>query len=266
MPEAVPTVPAAFYVRQADDVFLPTTATVGPWDPALQHGGPPAALLAHELLRAGARDDVRLAHFSLDFLGPVPLAPMTVRAEVLRPGKRIELVGATAAVGGRPVLRASAWRIAVGTDRSPALRVEGPPPSLPSVAADTLFPTVPHFGYGDAMEWRFVEGGFHTIGPATVWSRPRIPLLAGETATPLLRALLLVDSANGISAELDFAAYTFVPVNLTVAFTRAPEGEWIGMAASTALAGDGVGTARADLFDRRGVFAQAHQPLFVAPR
>jgi len=125
---------------------------------------------------------------------------------------------------------------------------------------------VPHFGYGDAMEWRFVEGSFQAIGPATVWSRPRIPLFAGQTTTPLLRALLMVDSANGISAELDFAAYTFVPVNLTVVFTRAPEGEWIGMAANTALAGDGVGTSRARLFDQRGTFGEAHQPLFVGPR
>jgi hypothetical protein len=55
-------------------------------------------------------------------------------------------------------------------------------------------------------------------------------------------------------------------VNLTVAFTRAPEGEWIGMTASTALAGDGVGTARARLFDGRGVFGEAHQALFVGSR
>jgi hypothetical protein len=218
------------------------------------------------MLRVAARDDVRLAHFSLDFLGPVPLAPMTVRAEVLRPGKRIELVGATAAVAGRPALRASAWRIAVGGDRSPAVRVDEAVPALPSVAAESLFKAVPHFGYGDAMEWRFVEGSFKTSGPATVWTRPRIPLLAGEMTPPALRALLLVDSANGISAELDFAAWTFVPVNLTVVFTRAPEGEWIGMAANTALAGDGVGTARARLFDRRGTFGEAHQPLFVGPR
>jgi hypothetical protein len=116
------------------------------------------------------------------------------------------------------------------------------------------------------MEWRFVAGSFHALGPATVWSRPRIPLLAGEATSPFLRALLLVDSANGISAELDFSAYTFVPVNLTVAFTRAPEGDWIGMSASTALAGDGVGTARAALFDGRGFFGEAHQPLFVGSR
>ena len=264
--DLAPGLPRAFYQREGENVFVPTTATVGPWDPSLQHGSPPAALLAHEMLAAGGRDDMRIAHFSLDFLGPIALAPMTVRAEVVRPGKRIELISATATIAGRPALRASAWRISVGPDRSPALRVDEPAPSLPSVAADTLFPTVPHFGYGDAVEWRFVEGSFHALGPATVWSRPRIPLLAGETATPLLRALLLVDSANGISAELDFSAYTFVPVNLTVAFARAPDGEWIGMSASTALAGDGAGTARARLFDARGFFGDAHQPLFVGSR
>jgi acyl-coenzyme A thioesterase PaaI-like protein len=258
--------PEAFYLRESESVFVPTPATVGPWDPGLQHGSPPAALLAHAMIAAGARDDMRIAHFSLDFLGPVPAAPMTVRAEVVRPGKRIQLITATASVSGRPVLRASAWLIAVAPDRSPALRVDDPAPPLPSVAADTLFKTVPHFGYGDAVEWRFVAGSFQALGPATVWSRPRIPLLAGETTTPFLRALLLVDSANGISAELDFSAYTFVPVNLTVAFTRAPDGEWIGMSASTALAGDGAGTASARLFDAAGFFAEAHQPLFVGLR
>ncbi len=266
MPDAARGCPESFYVRETDDVFVPTTSTVGPWDPNLLHGGPPAALLGRAMLAAGARDDVRIAHFSLDFLGPVPLAPMTVRAEVVRPGKRIELVTATASAAGRPALRASAWRIAVGPDRSPALRVEEPAPPLPRVAAKTLFREVPHFGYGDAMEWRFVEGSFQTPGPATVWSRPRIPLVAKESTSAFLRALLMVDSANGISAELDFTAFTFVPVNLTVAFTRAPEGEWIGMSANTALAGDGVGTARARLFDHRGVFGEAQQALFVGAR
>jgi len=258
--------PEAFYRRESDEVFVPTTATVGPWDPNLQHGSPPAALLAHAMLAAAARDDMRIAHFSLDFLGPVPVAPMTVRAEVVRAGKRIELISATATVGGRQVLRSSAWLIAVAPDRSPALRVDEAAPPLPSVAADALFKAVPHFGYGDAVEWRFVAGSFQALGPATVWSRPRIPLLRGETTPPPLRALLLVDSANGISAELDFSAYTFVPVNLTVAFTRAPDGEWIGMSASTALAGDGAGTASARLFDAAGFFGEAHQPLFVGPR
>ncbi len=56
------------------------------------------------------------------------------------------------------------------------------------------------------------------------------------------------------------------PVNLTVAMTRRPEGEWVGMHAITALASDGVGTTRARLFDARGNVGEALQTLFVARR
>jgi hypothetical protein len=108
----------AFYVSESDGVFIPTRATVGPWDSSLQHGGPGAALLGRALESLGDRGDVRVAHFSLDFLGPLALRPMTVRAEIVRPGKRIELATATAEIDGRVALRASAWRIAVGADRS----------------------------------------------------------------------------------------------------------------------------------------------------
>ena len=57
VPDGARTLPEAFYLREADDVFVPTTATVGPWDPNLQHGSPPAALLARAMLAAGGRAD-----------------------------------------------------------------------------------------------------------------------------------------------------------------------------------------------------------------
>ena len=42
----------AFYRRQ-NVAFLPTPHCTGPWDPSLQHGGPPAALLAGAAERFG---------------------------------------------------------------------------------------------------------------------------------------------------------------------------------------------------------------------
>jgi len=258
--------PASFYLRQSDDTFVPTPGTVGPWDPGLQHGGPPAALLGRAFESLDGRSDVRVSYFSLDFLGPLPLAPMTVRAEVARPGKRIELATATVTIAGRPALRATAWRQAIGPDRSPRVGLDDAPPPMPEHESRELFEGVPTFGYGHSLEWRFVSGGFRVRGPATVWSRMRIPLVPGEPPSPLVRLLTMVDSANGVSWEVDFHAYMFVPVNLTVSVTRSPEGEWVGMDAITALAGDGVGTTRARLFDSRGIVGEALQTLFAAPR
>jgi acyl-CoA thioesterase len=82
----------------------------------------------------------------------------------------------------------------------------------------------------------------------------------------LARALAMVDSANGISAELDVRKFLFVPVNLTVSIDRAPLGEWVGMSAKTRLASEGVGTTHARLFDETGYLGESLQTLFVEPR
>lgn len=258
--------PAAFYLPQGEQTFIPTLATVGPWDPGLQHGGPPAALLGRAIENLGERSDVRVSYFSVDFFGPLPLAPMTVRAEITRPGRRIELSTATAMIGGRPTLRASAWCLSTAEGRSPEVGLDEPPPRMPEQEDRELFEGVSTFGYGESLEWRFASGGFRVRGPATVWSRLRIPLVPGETPSPLVRLLALVDSANGVSWEADFFTHLFVPVNLTVSITRSPEGEWVGMHAITALASEGVGTTRARLFDAQGTVGEALQTLFVSPR
>jgi hypothetical protein len=260
---------AAFFYARAGDELVPTPATAGPWDHGLQHGGPPAALLgaALEATHSGlARSGARIAHYALEFLGPVPLAPMRVVTEVVRPGKKIELLAATASIGGKPVLRASAWRLAIASGRSREVGLGEAPPPFPDTAETRLFPDAPPFGYGLALEWRFAEGGFHLLGPATAWTRLRVTIVAGEPVSALARTLAMVDSANGISAELDPRATLFVPVNLTVSLARAPEGEWIGMSAATSIASEGTGTTRARLFDTRGYFGESLQTLFVEPR
>ncbi len=137
---------------------------------------------------------------------------------------------------------------------------------MPAEATSTYFAEVPRFGYGDALEWRFAEGHFAEIGPAATWTRLRVGIVEGEEPTPLARVLAMIDSANGISAELDVRRFLFVPVNLTVSLMRPPDGEWVGMRAETQIASVGVGTARARIFDSRGTIGHALQTLFVEKR
>jgi len=246
--------------------FLATPSTAGPWDPKLQHGGPVAALLASRIERAATRADARVAHFALEFLGPVPVASVEVTTDVIRPGKKIALWSARAAVGGRDAARANVWLLATSEGRNAAVRLDEPLPPIPETAITDFFGSVPRFGQGDALEWRVTEGAFDAIGPATVWTRMRIPLVVGEPITPIARVLTMVDSANGISAELDFADYLFVPVNLTVSLARYPATEWVGMRAVSSLASDGVGVTRAHIFDERGMIGEALQTLYVEKR
>jgi hypothetical protein len=163
-------------------------------------------------------------------------------------------------------MTARAWRIATAPDRAPAKPLPGSTPALPGPLPPQTFLGTAGFGYGESLEWRFVEGAFDRLGPAAVWMRPRLPLLPGEPPSPLGRLLLMVDSANGISAELSPAQFTFVPVELTVSVLRPPRTEWVGMRAETWIDADGIGQTRADLFDQEGPLGTAIQTLFVAPR
>jgi hypothetical protein len=256
----------AFYERIDERRLRATPATVGPWGPTLQHGSPPAALLAHAIERALPRPDARVGRIAYDFFGPVAASELDVEVELERPGARVELSRATLAVGGRVAMVARAWRIVASEGRSPAVLSKEHLPTLPGPQPDPQFHRVPKFPYVDSLEWRFAEGAFDALGPATVWSRPRLPLIEGEPTSPLERLLLMVDSTNGVSAELDPMRYLFVPVELTVEVHRYPRTEWVGMRARTSIEPDGIGLARSDLFDEDGYLGVALQTLFVAPR
>ena len=270
-----------------DGLYHPSASTVGPWDPKLCHGGPPASLLGTLLDREGARDGTRIAHFSLDFLGPVPLSPLSISTKTMRPGKKIELSEAEAwyseprnsapgvsgrspehgtETGGRRVLRASAWRVLEEPGRNPDVNLTAPVPPRPKDSASSFFPDVHDFGYAHALDWRFADGGFEKLGPSTVWARLLTQVIAGEEVSPLARVLAMVDSANGVSAELPVRDYLFVPVNLTVSLWRTPIGEWFAMRAKTFLANGGGGLTRAWIFDEEGPIGEAVQTLYVEKR
>lgn len=258
---------AAFYEEVSDGRFAATSATVGPWGATLSHGSPPAALLMRAIDRAFPRADVRAARIAYDFFGPVPVGEVTVTTEMVRPGARIELSKARLSAKGKTCMEASVWRIAVAPGRVPEVAEASVVPAVPPPPQDMrLFVDVPSFGYGEALEWRFVEGAFDRTGPATVYAKPRVPIVAGEDTSPLGRLLLMVDSANGISAELPPSKFTFVPVELTLSLRRHPRTEWVGMRARTTIDPDGIGTTHADLFDEAGYLGTALQTLFVAPR
>ena len=84
--------------------------------------------------------------------------------------------------------------------------------------------------------------------------------------TALQHLLVMTDAASGISAALDWQPATFANVDLTVALTRPPAGEWLGMDAATVLGGTGAAQCFAVLFDAEGAIGRSAQSLFVEPR
>lgn len=258
----------AFYLPTGDaDTFESTPATASPWDSSLQHGGPPAALLARAVESVRSDPALSIARFTADMLGGIPQGAMRVETRVVRPGRRVELIEVSLWFGDVLTVRASAWliRATPGSTRDhwrPAVSV----PAIPSSTPQQFFDGVSaDWGYGRAIDWRFVKGNYEP-GPATVWTRLRVPLVAGEAPSPVQRLLTVADSANGLSGPLPMSQWYFIPPTVTVTIERPPQGEWMLLDAHSSIGPDGIGLAHGDMADEQGSFATVAQPLMVAPR
>jgi len=257
---------AFFYEPLGDGAYRSTDETVGPWGPDSQHGGPPAALVGGVLESCEPREGMRLARVTVEILGPVPVAELQVRARVARPGRRVELLEAVVAAGGRDVLRATGWRIAAEQGRAVAVAGTDPVPPRPEGETPFTFDGAGLFGYGRAVEWRFATGASDRPGPAAVWTRLRGEVVAGAEPSGWQRVLAVADSGNGVSAELPLRDWLFINPDLTVALVRPPVGEWVCLQAHTTIAGDGIGLAQSVLSDDTGGLGRGLQTLLVAPR
>ena len=98
-------------------VFDSTDGTRSNWDPEIQHGSPPLALMTRLIEELAGDSGLRVGRLTLDILGAIPVAQVRVRAWVERPGKRISMMAAemseTRPDGGqRVVARVTAWLLA----------------------------------------------------------------------------------------------------------------------------------------------------------
>jgi hypothetical protein len=239
----------------------------GPWDPKLQHGAAPAALVAWAVERVPAPVPMRVVRLTLDLMRPVPVAPLVIETEVLREGRKIQLVAVRLLAEGKEVVRASALRVRRCDQPLPAI-AGTPPADLPGPDAGCS-PDVGGIGHtpflsGIAM--RTVRGSPREPGPAAVWYRAGRSVVAGAAISPLMRAAITADFCNGTSSVLDFNEWTFINGDLTLSLAREPVGEWILLDAETWAGPDSIGLASARLADCEGYFGRAVQSLLFERR
>lgn len=254
--------PAAFFLPQGDR-FEATVLTRGPWRLEHQHGGPPAALMVRAIEEAaGEAEQFQLARFTIDFVRPVPIGPVVVRAARTRESRRVRGFDAELSAGGEVAARATA--LLVRTE-PPAWKREPDPGLLEPLPDESETFQFPFFrapiGYHTAVELRLARGVFGS-GRAAAWMRQRVPLVPGESPSPAQRLLLMADSGSGVGATIDPVRFApFINADLNVSLHRLPEGEWIGLDAVTILEPHGVGLTRTDLHDARGLIGQGLQAL-----
>ena len=199
--------------------------------------------------------------------GPGPQTDATSRA----PGNRARTMEDAGPTPGGPGPRpeaehATAGPVPVG-DAGIAEYDAALPGDLPDPQPQLFFGDDDQWGYGRATEWRTVSGGYaSTTGAADVWTRVRIPLIAGRPLDGLARFAIVADSANGLSAPLSFREWLFIPPGVTMHLHRYPAGEWVRLTANSDPGRDGIGLTNGALSDATGRCGTVTQPLLVTPR
>ncbi|TDH56436.1 thioesterase family protein [Mycobacterium eburneum] len=263
-----------YYERLEDtgigEKFVATDLVRSTWSAQIQHAAPVSALLVRALERCAARDDTRLSRVAVDLLGPVPVeGDLWVRAELVRPGKQIELLTADMLAPGpdgapRPVARASGWRLQ-RLDTAEVTHAAAAPLRPLSEARSRNLEKDWDRNYVHSLDWRWLTEPL-TDGPGESWITPTVDLVHGETMTPLQRLFAVADDANGIGTKLDIRAWTFLNTDLVVHVHRVPRGEWIGIRAETNYGPDGIGTTVGTLFDEAGAIGAIQQSVLVRRR
>src|SRR5262249_52506289 len=248
--------------------FVPTALARGPWSPEALHGGPPAALLARCAERVAGGEGMAVARLTVELLRPVPVAALTVDTRLLRPGRKVQLVGASLLAGSVEVARATALRIRTLDLPLPAsITAPAPPPGpdrgTPGRSGWSDLIDYPAF-HNQGVEHRFVAGSFDRPGPATDWIRLLVPVVAGEDTSPLARVAAAADFGNGVSWVLSRnEGWQFINPDLTIGLHRVPAGEWVCLEAETAVEPSAIGQAHSRLWDERGALGWAIQSLLI---
>jgi Acyl-CoA thioesterase C-terminal domain/Acyl-CoA thioesterase N-terminal domain len=254
-------------IFRVDGVSVVTSPdAAGPWDPRMQHGSAPAALVVWAAERLPTPVPMQIARVTIDLMRPVPVAPLSIETEILREGRKIQLSAVRLLADGVIVVAATVLKIKTQALALPPeiadLPIELPGPDQ-SMVEPANFASSP---FTRCISMRAARGRFGMIGPAAIWFRVDQPLVAGSAVSQAMRAVVAADFSNGTSPAVDFREWTFINADLTVSFARQPVGEWILLDGESWIGPDGAGLAMSRLADAYGYFGRAVQSLVIEKR
>jgi acyl-coenzyme A thioesterase PaaI-like protein len=261
----------ALFEPDGDARFVPSDMTRGPWSPDAMHGGAVAALLARHAEAAGAvvaPGPMHPARLTVELLRPLTLQPLTVRADVVRPGRKVQWVDAELTDDdGNRMAAARLLRIRTAPVDVPSWERVPPPPPPSAGTPSTVNPAVADYDafHNVGVEHRYVMGGFDVPGPATDWIRLRVPVVPDGEPTPLERVAAAADFGNGVAAPAFFWELRFLNADLSIHLHRLPAGEWVCLDSVVRLSDDGVAVAESDLYDEGGAIGRSLQSLLLEP-
>jgi hypothetical protein len=267
----------ALFIRDGD-AYVATILTQGGWDPANANGGAVLALLGQYFDSVPTLVPMTISRFTADLVRPVRIgAPMQLTHEVVREGKKIQVVELRLRTGGDDgvdharitVLRLRDEDLS-GHDAVPASTTDERPADALARPEELRSLRDQSGGTGagmlQAVDMRRVRRHDRDTG-VYWWLRLDTDVVAGEPVTPTARMTFAFDFANLIGIEPKIGSVTLINPDVTAHVLRAPRGEWVAVTGDTRFeAAIGRGVSIATLSDLDGPFAVATTSQLIQPR
>ncbi|WP_296391371.1 acyl-CoA thioesterase domain-containing protein [Williamsia sp.] len=233
-----------FFTIDDDGRYVPSTYALGRWAPDMLNGPAVCAAVARSLESDFGLDDFVPARITIDLFKAARNAPLQVRTRAVRSGRRIHISEADVCQGDTVVAQATLVQ----------LRRAVAPPGQEWHSEHPFDPpeTEGHrrwYGSTDAG-WTQTMGDHQNGSRKQLWAKS-IPAVLDTENTPFVQ-LVMAAEATSLVTNWGSEGIGYINCDLTVAISRLPAGERIGLTADTHITSDGVAVGTATLFDHLG--------------
>jgi hypothetical protein len=248
------------------NLFRATEHAGGPWSPDTLQGSASTALMVREVERLAVASGFAVRRLTFDLWRPAGLRAFRLLTDMLRDGRKAKTLQVRLMDGDVEIGRCTALLTAQGESPADPFSKTADGDAAPETGTPPPAFAQKWSRYFQNVSARLIEGALETPGPAAAWMRLDVPMVQGETNTPLLQAVQAADFSSGVAQIVDMREWTFINPEISLYFFRAPEGEWILIRARTRVGADGAGLTTASLSDRRGPFAEVMQAMTFEKR
>jgi hypothetical protein len=242
---------SAFFDEQGT-TLVPRNPAASNWGTDSMRGPAITGALARAAEQLEVEPGLRPARVSFELFRAARMVPSTTRAEVVRHGRRLTLVDTFMLQDDVVVARAHVLLLAesanpIGriweTDEKP----EPPAEELPHDSEGRL--------YRSGGDWTAVAADHDNDGPKDVWQR-HLAVVQGEIPSAFVSTAVTTDLTSLVVHWGD-QGVQFINADASVALSRLPVGDGIGIAISQRTADDGISVGSGTLFDVHGPFGTA---------
>lgn len=238
----------AHFTRIDEDRYQPTRYAQSHWGEDHLNGPAVVGLAAFALETLYGLPEFLPARLTVDLFKAARGVPTSIKAVLVRDGRRVRNSECELVQDGVTVARA----VLVQYRRAEAPRgaewVRAEEFSRPAELDETHGINIGSDGRG----WTTAIADHQNTARKRSFTRT-IDVVADESTTPFVRAAMAAEGTSLVT-NLGTAGVGYINGDLTVALSRLPVDDWIGVEADSHWAADGIAVGASTLFDQAGAF------------